>query len=55
MAVIIGWGMPVNPDEPVPDVTFDQIQSSIDRETWIGRACTEQLPGGGNDPKQDKR
>ena len=27
---------------------FEQTQQSIDEQTWIGRACTEKLPGGGN-------
>ena len=34
--------------------TFQQIQDSIDEQTWIGRACIEKLPGGGNFEKGRK-
>ena len=47
MTVFIGWPGPVFPEEE-QDKTFQEIQDCIDRDKWIGRACTERLPGGGN-------
>lgn len=47
MTVFIGWPGPVFPEDEV-DKTFKEMQDCIDRDTWIGRGCTESLPGGGN-------
>ncbi len=37
---------PANPYAPPPDVarTFDDIQRDMDRQQWIGRSSTMELP-----------
>ena len=47
MTVFIGWPGPVFPEDQV-EKSFQEIQDCIDRDKWIGRGCTESLPGGGN-------
>jgi hypothetical protein len=47
MTVFIGWPGPVFPEDE-QEQSFKNIQDCMDRDTWIGRGCTEQLPGGGN-------
>jgi hypothetical protein len=36
---------PTSPDDGNAR-TFQEIQQSIDEQTWTGRACIERLPGG---------
>lgn len=53
--MIITTGSMLSPDGEEQKASWEEIKQSSDRQTWIGRACTDRLPGGGNDPHEHSK